>query len=450
MSSPVPFLQHRRKHFRAVGTDLTSGLKAMWRLEEDVGSFLDSTGRGNDLTRTGTVTRVAGQVGHAQDFAPSPIGTAYRNNGGDIDFSGAFTFALWFRLVTAAGGSVQFVSKRDNTGIIPTSVNAEFFMGIGSSHLACVVPGHNCGFFFPTGLGINILGQWFPNPGDWYHFVVVWKNGLYDLPEGYINGIPLVHAFDGPGTPVGLTGPLVFGPLVGSGAVDAVDLDEGALWSRAFTPTEVVYLFNHGLPGLGDVASNLIAAWHLEENGGPYADSTGRGNTLTKTGTVTRVTGNTNYGQDVTASGGYMSRASGGDIVFNTTFSMGMWVKWVARTGTNYIVQKTTGGPGFLIRENSGTVTVTVSGWSADFPFTPTAGKWYHLCVTSVPGVAMKFYVNGVEIAPSSSASSASGTNPNPLFFLNGCADEITIDEIALFARELAALDVAKLCSVGF
>lgn len=90
-------LPHRRKYHRPL-TPPPSGPVAIWHLEESSGDFADDTGNGNTLLRSGTINRIDGVYGYSQMRTNSPEGHFYIASGGDIDFTGDFSFAAWIWL----------------------------------------------------------------------------------------------------------------------------------------------------------------------------------------------------------------------------------------------------------------------------------------------------------------------------------------------------------------
>lgn len=131
--------------------------------------------------------------------------------------------------------------------------------------------------------------------------------------------------------------------------------------------------------------TNLVSWWSLNEASGTRNDSHGT-NHLTDNNTVTSTTGKQgNAGVFVFANNEYLSRASNASLQYSGSFTVGLWVKFVAAPGGTYrvLASKDDGGANreWLVTTNpSGNFEMQIVGGGGAFAHTGvtvTTGVWY-------------------------------------------------------------------------
>ena len=219
-------LQHRRKHFRTF--DTTADLVAEWHLEEESGDLIDSTGRGNDLTRNFSILRDAGKVNWAQAITSATSSRMSHVDTADLRFIDDFTFCAWLRLDGEPGGDIITIAAK--RAVSPPN---EFDFFLQSDQLVVEVPGAYARGDIPGGIV----------PGTWRHFGVTCELG--STPKLYVDAIEIEAETYGGLTADGGGDDFILGF---SSFACTYRLDEAAKWARALRAAEMGDVYNNGLP----------------------------------------------------------------------------------------------------------------------------------------------------------------------------------------------------------
>lgn len=123
------------------------GLVAYWKFDDAAGSAaLDSSGRGNDMTCTGSPTPVSGLVTSstgAFDFNSATSDRCNASNPDDLNFTGPFTIAAWLKTDYVADGQDNIITKAAWTGYWGYAWTAYTTGGVSDSRLWLRILGNN-------------------------------------------------------------------------------------------------------------------------------------------------------------------------------------------------------------------------------------------------------------------------------------------------------------------
>jgi len=189
----------------------TSDLLAFWKLAD----LTDSSGNGNTLTNTNSVTFGAGKIGNAATINNNYLGRSWVQ-----DFSEDFAISLWF--------------KSSHDGFLPTIID---FAGVAGLPVLDVRDGNRVNF--------NDAAAELANApltlGEWTHIVASSLSGEVKL---YAQGNLADTVFwttGGTSSNVRIGTNIAGGTRYLNGEVDAV-----GVWDRALTAAEVADLYNNG------------------------------------------------------------------------------------------------------------------------------------------------------------------------------------------------------------
>jgi hypothetical protein len=302
----------------------------------------------------------------------------------------------------------------------------------------------------------EVVGTQTPELNAWYHLIGVYDSTAHTI-KLYVNGLFRQAAFANPWPALGAF-------QVGRARWNGVNTDFWAgtidgvhAYQRALTDTDIATLSTDPAPG-----TQLRAKYEFSEYGGTaVADSSGRNNNATATGTTWTEAGHAWYALNYD---GFSDSVTGPNAVVttNTSFSVAAWVylrnKATYRTAVS---QDGNSVSGFYLQyddtpdrwafsfRNSDSTTANVT--QATSAATPTLNTWYHLVgVYDGVGHTIKLYVNGslASTVPYTNGWSATGAfqvgrgkfNGNPADFWDG-----TIDSVRAYQRAVSATDVATM-----
>jgi hypothetical protein len=153
----------------------------------------------------------------------------------------------------------------------------------------------------------------------------------------------------------------------------------------------------------------------------------------------------------------FLSVADSADLRMQE-FSIALFFRASTDQGIRALISKPSGGTdnSYVIYLNNQVMEFHSSAYGGTLRFSPVAkDRWYHVVVTK-SGTTTKLYVDGVQVASSTSAPAQVTYTDLPLFI--GAEDDNgdrlpelffqgTIDEVQLFARELTANEVTALAT---
>lgn len=216
---------------------LTDSLVAYYKLDEASGNASDSSGGGNTLTNTNTVTYVAGKINNGADF-----GTANTNKKLTVASNlgitnGAISMSCWVLLNTEiASGTWGFLQKGNATNHVQYVIAYEY--NGGTRRIVFNRQKQNVS----NNLVTNTVTM---GTSNYYHLVLTYDGTTL---EGYVNGSSIgTLATSGDGSGSGLNQfDIGEGSMFAGTSYASIDADEVGVWSRAITSTEVSELYNSG------------------------------------------------------------------------------------------------------------------------------------------------------------------------------------------------------------
>ena len=199
------------------------------------------------------------------------------------------------------------------------------------------------------------------------------------------------------------------------------------------------------------LTDNLISYWKLD---GSSVDAVNDND-----GTDTSVDydagyGKINQGARFNASGDYITIANNANISTSGAISIAMWVYSNGNyTGYNTMLAKrdTTTNYEVYLSITTGNIGFYNGATAVDSGVSITSNAWHYVVVTKATGTsAVKFYVDGSEVA--STGSIAISSNSDPLLFgsLNGAEQFYGyLDEIGFWTRQITADEITTLYNSG-
>lgn len=220
-----------------IGDTLRDDLVAYWKMDEESGTRVDATGRGNNLTPANAPAGVSGKINNAVRLVSSSKQViSHTHNAdlscGDIDF----TFWTWIKLRSKTTDQI-FLHKDEENEVDPNYAVAEYELYYISSSDRLVMD------MFGGGVTASNFGS---PPVDEFIFVEV-----YYISSSNITGIRVNNANQNEvvnvSTPFASSGSFEIGGVVylDSGYANA-DIDETGFVKRLLTTDERVYLYNGG------------------------------------------------------------------------------------------------------------------------------------------------------------------------------------------------------------
>jgi len=315
--------------------------------------------------------------------------------------------------------------------------------------------------------------------GSWQHIVITGDGSSSVL---YKNGTSIGTGVDI--TPLGLNR---FGgdSVGGSRFIDGL-MDEVAVWDATLSADDVTAIYNSGVPNDlssassydTDRTSNLVHWWRMGDINGASGvtitdqGSGGNNGTLTNGPTYSRSVPYNYFSLSLDGTNDYIDCGGASDFSFNngsgtdSAFSISAWVKF-DNTDRARAVSKDngTGSREYLFgTNNTNKVNMILGDGSNNLDIrnnaTINTSDWFHIVATydgskSISG--LKVYVNAdasslsdVSVGtyagmPLSTGNLDIGRFANGHSFFNGL-----VDEVAVFSKELTALDVTNIYNTGF
>lgn len=215
-----------------VATSLTQGLQSYWQLNERWGLRLDRVGV-NYLTDINTVTRAAGKLTYAAEFAAASqqyltIADNPSLSTGDVDF----TLAAWVYL-TDKSGSRGIIAKSTGGSFDTFEYGLDYYKTLDTFRLL-VSNGTTAA-----------AATWNPSPAlnTWY-WIVAWHDSTNDQICIQVNNGPpncTPYTAGGFDSPFPFTIGRNYGAWVWNGRIDGA-----GFWKRVLTPAERTALYNSG------------------------------------------------------------------------------------------------------------------------------------------------------------------------------------------------------------
>lgn len=420
-------------------TDLTTGLKAYYKLNESSGNAYDAIGS-YPLTNSNTVGYTTGKIDNCADFGStdSHNKTLNRSDGLGVDLSKAMSFSLWINLNASVGGTRRIVQWESTTGTSRT--------------VLLTYDGTNLALGYGGG-GTDISVAQTLTVGTWYHITATCSaTGVTTL---YVNGVSV-------GT--GVIGTNTGGNFLYIGAANSsiigipAKIDELGFWSRTLTSAEVSDLYNSG-SGYDPVTLTvkLRSYWALNESSGNAEDGVGENDATNNS--VTYSSGKLGNGAVFDGSTSYLSHAAS---LFPTGSGVRSWSGWVkldvlpssgnAVVIAYYGANSAGNGCGLAIYNNAGTYKLRNIFYGTDYDETITisTGVWYHVAST-YDGVTLKSYFNGSLLGSGASKTFVTTATGGNIGQLNGGSSKIDgmIDELGVWERPLTSGEIATLYNSG-
>jgi hypothetical protein len=210
----------------------------------------------------------------------------------------------------------------------------------------------------------------------------------------------------------------------------------------------------------GDIISNLVSRWDMEDGSGSTVTDVAGSNDGTTTGSPTWGTGhNGTYSLTLDGSTQYVNCGSDSSLNPTSAITVAAWVKPSALSHAYSIIFGRSDGGGSvyynLYVKSNGKIAVYMSsslgGVSADGTGTAvlTTGNWWHVAFTYDSTDGLRVYVNGSEdttAAANGTLSSITGTNYIAEDIVtSGRRFAGDVDEVRLYSRRLVANDIATL-----
>ena len=226
---------------------LTDNLVSYWKLDESSGNAADSVGS-NTLTNNGTIPYVAGKINNGADLELSSSQYFSKTDNVSLSLTDTISFSIWIKLEqlpSAVGTNFTIISKsRESTNqrgyvlVITTGNKIQIF----TTSTGTYSTGTTTETF--TDSAVFVSGD----VGNWVHLVAtyvastktftIYKNGslvsntksLNNATSMFDNTAAFCLGADNEGT---------------NRFLDGV-VDEGGLWSRVLSASEVTELYNAG------------------------------------------------------------------------------------------------------------------------------------------------------------------------------------------------------------
>jgi Concanavalin A-like lectin/glucanases superfamily len=450
-----------------VGNTAT-GLVGWWKLDETSGSSAaDSSGNGNDGGLDGgpIPTWTTGIIGGALLFSPNS--DLHVTDVASLDLAGSWTTSAWVKLTSTPGSGsyMGFIARDDVTGY------SNYFLMIDNGALSSGL-GWAINFNTSTGAGGNLFAKYAASisTSAWYFVAGVYNSSAQTLTL-YLNGTAVAtQSVAGYMPASGGGSQFNLGSESGGGGFLNGAIDDARVYNRALSANDIMALYTSTGGGSGDISSNLVGYWKLDETSGTSAnDSSGSGNTGTVTPNATGVwvAGKVNNGAKLNGTTQYVNVPDAASLRFSGSWSVSGWVKLSALSGASSVANifaKQTSASGTvnytLSVDNNGncaadpTFGVAFTNTSgtvaaACYNVVVTTGTWYYVTgVWNSSATALSLYVNGISVGSTTTALVPDNRSGYPLtigdvfgaYFLKG-----TLDDMRIYSRALSAADVLTL-----
>jgi Concanavalin A-like lectin/glucanases superfamily len=435
--------------------DTATGLVGWWKLDESSGGGVDSSGSGNISYINGTPSwnPTGGIQNGALDITPT-MTSMHILPSSSLNNLKALTIAVWLYRPHGTD-STQFLANKWGGGQY-IGWDFGFDGGDGASPVT-----HDNVMFWLDGSE----AYWYfsiPHIAQWIHVAVTW-DGRADSPVLYLDGISLgtdqsglwygnTH-YDDSANDIDVGDPSPTG--------DAGLMDDLRIYNRALSAADVMTLFTSTGGASGDINSNLVGWWKLDDASSgnaltTAADSSGSGYTATLKTSGSTCTGGTNcpawtssgkIANALTFNGSTQEADVASISGITNTFTVAFWEKTSVTSGQ---VLWQMGSSASCKSDYSGShIGCTVQGNTA-----PTVGNsatddgnWHHIAYV-VNNTSQTLYVDGASRATGSETPTGlpntscfgSGNCWGTSSYFNG-----TLDDVRIYSRALSASDVLTL-----
>lgn len=376
------------------------GLVSKWRLDDASGSTAQDTEiANNDGSVSGAAWKPESEcVYDGCLFFDGSDDVVTVTNADSIDLNvglaADFTIEGWVRVNSDGEGNTgQIIWKGDNTYLRVSNdgggaANLDASLALGTANATVTIT---------DGLTLN----------RWHHVAMGYTDDSDDEISVYIDGVLKGTSTNGNGSPAADTNNLLLGGSTSSNFHGFID--EMAVYNTQRTTAEITIDFNRGAAvfgkNYGRLSNGLVGYWKMDEASGNANDSSGNGNTLTNTNSVSYTSGKFgNAGDFEKDSSQYQYVADNANLSTTGDLSVGGWIKPESVTadiqfniagkwdGANesYLLAQFGDEIRFYVDSSSNYVTTTASNL--------TTATWYHvLGIYSASSRTAKIYINGVE-----------------------------------------------------
>lgn len=382
--------------------DLLTNLQAWWELDDDP-NWLDSTANNNDLSEFSPVTNAPGIIGDGAEFIGGTEGLRLTPTDPNIRDVTTFSISAWYNADTSDGAA--HICAIYNAGANQRKFQIRV-RELGQILVLTSIDGiNNVGYRHSAVTSFN----------SWHHVVVNFSPTEITI---YVDNVPETYSIPG------LLGVNTAEFTIGNRQVSSADtfdgtIDQVGFWNRNLNPLEVDFLYNSGAARtfaeldtseaasltVNTLRTNLEGWWELDDDN-TWADSTGNGNSLTESGTVTTNTGIIGDGAEFTNAANQSLFIASSPANFNSTneFTISLWVNfdtltagmiiaamWTSSNRRFRIIYSAVMDTFQLTISSDGSVAQTI--YSTFQNLTITASTWYHI-VLSIKGEQINFHVN--------------------------------------------------------
>jgi len=409
------------------------GLIAAYSFENDVN---DSSGNGLHGTIVGDPTFAEGPAGYGMALDLDGVDD-YVDCGNDtiFDITDAFSLSVWINWRTPTVDWQTVIAKGDNAWRLAKGGNTQT-MDFGFTD-----GGPRGWLAVRTASDVPL--------GEWHHVTAT-----IDTTDGakiYLDGVLEGTNTDTGGITVGSYPVLIGENAQAAGRFWDGLIDEVAIYNRALSEAEVLYLAGKRATPVEPGTKDLVAYYALEND---VLDGSGNGNDGTIFGDPTYVEGPAGYGMAMEFDGD--DHVDTGNTQDLATWTISCWVKSPAAPSADAPSGPVHREKNYQFNWNHsqdafrGSVTVSAGGWHAASYGPVEANTWYHLAGT-YDGEVLKAYKDGELIttndAPSGTPVAETGTlklgrhatATAPQFFTG------TVDEAIIYNRALSVGEIRYL-----
>ncbi len=403
---------------------LSQGLVGYWKMDETSGNATDSSGNGDTLTNTNTVTYAAGKFGNAGSFNGSTqyftCTDANCGGSGKLDYpgTGGWSIGAWIKTSTSTKPSISYtiVSKWASSQGYELLIN---YQGYAQARFA--------------GDTSVVSGTTVITDQQWHYVMAVYNSSALNI---YVDG-KIEGTLSSPSAPVNSTSAFWVGTRNSSYYFPGL-IDEARVYNRALSSNEVSQLYNF--------APGPVGYWNFEEGtGGTVNDTSGQANTGTWNGTGSPhwksgkygKAGNFNGSDDFVAVGDPSSEIL--DFGTTTDFTLSAWVKIPSAEDGDYILAKysegATAGYAMQVQSNhlrafirdgngSGTAEIVLLEGSTNI----VDNQWHYVSATFDRDGNLSILVDGKSDATPTSIATVTDTTSNSISLDIGRRASVTLD----------------------
>ncbi|MCK6630235.1 MAG: PKD domain-containing protein [Anaerolineae bacterium] len=234
-------------------TNLTTDLRGYWKLDENGGLRLDSSGYGNHLTETNTVSYTVGQVGQAADFERDNseyLSISHSLQSG-LAITGSLTLAGWVRLESINPNDAMIVASKYEYGVN----NRAYRLDIRPDGIPAFIVSPDGS----TSSNYNLVATTPLTPNTWYHLAAVFDSQAQTMAL-YQDGTLAATRSITFNTIYPSTAPFFLGTNLNNGsAMQFFDglLDEWRVYARPLSQSEIQALMSTTPPAVAFNAAPL-------------------------------------------------------------------------------------------------------------------------------------------------------------------------------------------------